>query len=109
MKLSRTDFELKVDDNNVLRLWNLSNVDNDEPFILQPNYPNNVEWTKEQATAWGEAYIESICDPESAMVPGYSPEEPIIPRPINHAKLAMKKLVTLGLTEEEAAAAIAGA
>lgn len=104
MELTRENFKLEVDENNVLRLWNLSNTDNDEPFILQPNYPNNIEWTNEQATAWGEAYIQSICDPESAMVPGYSPEEPIIPRPIDYKKLAMEKLLALGLTEEEAKA-----
>lgn len=104
MGKSRDDYKLEVDADNVLRLWDLSNPHTDEPFILQPNYPNNIEWTAEQARAWGEAFIEAHYNPESAMVAGYSPEEPVIPRPIDYAKLAKEKLIALGFTEEEARA-----
>ena len=102
MEKSRTDYRLEVDADSVLRLWDLTNPTNEEPFILQPYYPNTAAWTVEQATAWGEVYLESIYNPESEMVAGYSPEEPVIPRPIDYKKLALAKLLALGLTEEEA-------
>lgn len=106
MGKSRNDYKLEIDADNVLRLWDLTNPHTDEPFILQPHYPNNIAWTKEQATVWGEAFIEAHYNPESAMVAGNTPEEPVIPRPINHAKLAIEKLIALGLTEEEVKAIV---
>lgn len=55
----------------------------EEPNIVQPHWPDGTPWASdEDAKAWAEAYIESAENPESEFLPGNSPDQPLIPRPL---------------------------
>lgn len=80
-----TRYIYEVDNKNIVRIWDTENPnENNEPFFLQPDWPNGTPWaSKAEASAWAELLIESIANPESEFVPGDSPDQPQKPRPVD--------------------------
>jgi hypothetical protein len=75
-------FIYKVDSSKAVKIWT-DYVDSsvDAPILLQPTWPNGTEWqSKAEASAWAEAFITALVDPESELLAGDGPEEPTKPR-----------------------------
>jgi hypothetical protein len=64
-------FSYTVDDDTFhVRLYT---TDQEQPFVFQPNYPDNTPWeSKEAAAAWAE---QCIYDLENPPAPPASPEQ----------------------------------
>lgn len=79
-----SNYKYEVAANNEIKIWQLvENEPAEAPFLFQPTWPDNTPWaSKEEATAWAELFIESLENPESALIPGDSPEAPTKPRPV---------------------------
>lgn len=60
-------FSFEVDENNVVYGYVEGQV---EPCLLQPQHPNGNAWKDhEDATAWAEAWIAHLTDPETNEFP----------------------------------------
>jgi hypothetical protein len=101
----------EIDENNAVHMWNDTQ---DEPFLFQPDWPNGTPWANaEEAENWAKAKIAELEDPEAYEAPAFPGAEPVKQyRQIRAEqdaaiKVAINKLMQLGLTEEEATA-IAG-
>lgn len=69
-------YKYEINDKKEIRVWDLENPNKkNAPFLLQPNWPNGIEWTdKKEAEAWAELLIESMENPDSEFIPGTSPD-----------------------------------
>lgn len=75
-------YRYEIDKDNAIKVWDNENPnENDAPFLLQPDWPDNTPWAnKTEAESWALAFIESLENPESEFVPGESPDRPLKPR-----------------------------
>ena len=101
----------EIDENNAIRIWNDGQ---EEPFLFQPDWPNGEAWSDaKEAEDWAIAKIAEIEDPSAYEAPISRNAEPnkqyrqIRAEQDLAIKAAVDKLVSLGLTKEEATA-IAG-
>ena len=63
----------EVNDNNEVRAWN-DELEQTEPFLYQPNYPDGTPFeTKQQAEEWAARWYAHFIDPET------NPEFPVSP------------------------------
>ena len=67
----------------VLEIWDNENPnENNAPFLRQPEWPDGTAWENEaQITAWADAAIAAFENPNSEMIAGPNPANPVIPRP----------------------------
>jgi hypothetical protein len=101
----------EIDSDNAIRVWN----DGEEtPFLFQPDWPDGSPWADAaEAESWAIAKIQELEDPDAFEAPNYRGAPPSVQyRKIKAEKeIAMQqgiaKLMSLGLTEDEAKA-IAG-
>lgn len=56
----------EVNENNELFVYLEEQSD---PLIYQPSFPDGTEWTKEEAEAWGESFVNHFQDPEQPEPP----------------------------------------
>jgi hypothetical protein len=70
----------KINDNNEIFIWaEESDPDKDTPMLYQPTWPNGTSWESfEQAENWANVYINSLNVELPSVLPGSSPEEPIV-------------------------------
>lgn len=101
----------EIDENNAVRIWQDGQ---DEPFIYQPFYPNGENFIdRADAENWANAKISEHEDINAPEAPNFHGEEPkkqhrlIVQEMKQHKEDGIAKLVTLGLTQEQAEA-IAG-
>jgi len=98
----------EVNENNAVSIWE----DGQEaPFVYQPHYPNGDSFsTREEAESWAQAKIlehEDINAPEAPNYPGEEPKKQfrlIRQEMQQHRQDGIAKLVSLGLTQEQAEA-----
>ena len=81
--VSMSRFTYKIT-NMVLEVWDKENPnENNAPFLRQGEWPDGTAWENEaQITDWAEAAIAALENPDSEMMAGPNPENPVIPRPI---------------------------
>lgn len=60
------NFKYEVDENNVVRLWDVDNPNEDNiPILIQPQKPTDEEWSnKKEAIDWIEGYLEDLAEQE---------------------------------------------
>jgi hypothetical protein len=58
-------YKYEIDEQNTVRIWDIEVVnENNEPFLLQPYYPNSIPWeSKEAAENWAINYINELLNP----------------------------------------------
>lgn len=72
-------FSYIIDEDNTLKIYR----GNTWPLILQPTWPNGTPWSnRQEVEAWADLYIEHIENPESEYIPGNSPDNPKVLRPV---------------------------
>jgi hypothetical protein len=75
-------YRYEIDAENAIKVWDKENPnDQGAPFLFQPNWPSGDAWAdKAEAQAWVELYIEALSDLSAELVPGVSPDKPVVPR-----------------------------
>lgn len=91
----------EIDENNAVWIYGDGET---TAFCFQPDWPDTTPWAdKAEAEAWAQAKIAELTDPNAPLA-GPNPANPTEPRPIDYKKIAIQKLIALGLSEEEAKA-----
>jgi hypothetical protein len=74
--------KITIDSVCCVRIW-LDDSGQGEPSVLQPNWPDGTQWgSVTEAQSWAEAVVEMWQNPDSLYVPGKTPSQPLLERPV---------------------------
>jgi len=69
LKKTIEKYEYEIDENNAVRIWELTGNDPHIPFFYQPDHPDSTPWeSTEAAENWTVNFINQLLTP---------PQEPI--------------------------------